>query len=76
MHSPFKNDRPYITDKQLDTRSEKFGYLRIKSFLLETDLFYPSNRFLSYRKHLATIRQIFRIDVEMENAEGFLMCKS
>ena len=29
-----------------------------KSFLLETDLFYPSNRSLSYWKLFATIRQI------------------
>ena len=35
------------------------GYLIAKSFLLETVRFYPSNRFLSYWKYFATIRETF-----------------
>ena len=33
--------------------------MRVKSFLLERDRFYPSNRFLSYWKLFATIRETF-----------------
>ena len=49
----------YTAEKQSHTVTEKIGCMGAKSFLLETIRFYPSNRSLSYWKHLASIRQIF-----------------
>ena len=45
--------------------------VRGKSFLLEGDCYYPSNRFLSYWKHFATIRQIF-LSCAMRKKAGVL----
>ena len=39
-----------MADKQIDADVAKDRSLNDKSFLLETFLFYPSNRFLSYWK--------------------------
>ncbi len=49
----------YTADKQLNRHPQKQRQPGAKSFLLERDCFYPSNRFLSYWKHFPSIRQFF-----------------
>ena len=41
-----------------------------KSFLLETVRYYPSNRFLSYWKPFATIRETFCLVQNLKNMES------
>ena len=45
-----------LSDKQTDTDIAKSNRMTAKSFLLETDRYYPSNHFLSYWKLFSSIR--------------------
>ena len=57
----------YIAEKQQNRYAVKTATPEVKSFLLETIRFYPSNRFLSYWKPFASIRQIFWLDPVRKN---------
>ena len=70
--SPQPPTTPHPTDKQQDTDGEKFRHLTAKSFLLETVRFYPSNHFLSYWKHFATIRHFFSEHAADKNPKLFV----